>query len=148
MQPRHTKARSKLLAILPLLLCCMLLFSQKGLAQNPLLKTKKSSITLSGMNPGDAITDINAILKNPHITTSRTGCTITGFQISFLPQNEDFFGPFKLQGNKLQANQIEFLRKYSGKSMRIFIEEIILSCNNKEEIEMPVIYKVAIASKK
>jgi hypothetical protein len=148
MRTSESATKRKLLAILPLMLSCTLFFAQKSTAQAPLLKTRANTVTLSGIKPSEAITDLNTIIKEPHIITSRPGCTVSGFQISFLPKGADLFGPFNLTGNTLQARQIEYLKKYSGTSMRIFIEEIKVSCNNKEEPEMPIVYKVAIAEKK
>ncbi len=70
------------------------------------------------------------IMEHATLKAERQGCTISGFQVSFVPSGGNLFGPFRNKGNKLTENQMNFLREFTEKKVKIYIEDITVSCGS------------------
>jgi|GEM_PF-5677242 len=87
-------------------------------------------------------TTIAAILATPQLTCTDNNCQVTEFQISFLPQGGEFWGPYTVKGsNKIPEAQLALLGKWKGTPVRVFIEGVKQSCGGKTLLSNPVILK-------
>ncbi len=93
-----------------------------------------------GKTSGVTKATFDQVLANPIVTVR--GGQVTEFTISYLPNDKDFFGPFKTKGASLTAKQLEYLRelKEDNITTRIFIEDIHADINGQDiKIKNPVL---------
>jgi hypothetical protein len=98
-----------------------------------------SEVSIAGMAGGTMTLD--KFLASP-IVEGPKDCTVEGFTISMLPQKEDLRGPFALTGNKVGAAQLKYLREHKGIPMKVFIEDIQLSCDGKVRKTNAMVIKI------
>jgi len=131
----HSIAGLKKLVVLPLLAISILYCSFACIAQS-----KKKNLTTTFANSSNGRTTYKAILADPNVKTSRPGCSVAYCTISFVTKGNDYLGPFKCPGGKMHEKLINYLKTYKEENMRIFIEDIKLTCNGTiDSTEMPLL---------
>lgn len=129
----HSFASLKKLVLLPLIAVSVFYCTFVSYSQS---KRKNSNLTFA--NSTQYKMTYHDILANPVVGTSKPGCSVVSCTISFLPKGEDILGPFKCPGGKMHQRLVDYLKTYKGENMRIFIEDIMLTCNgNLDSLEMP-----------
>ncbi len=81
---------------------------------------------------------LKTILANPKLVSARSSCEVTSFVISFKPEYGEPYGPVRVEGNSMQAEQIKYLKSMPDANVKIVIEHIHMSCNGKDEVEEPI----------
>ena len=138
-------AKGKMLVFVPVLISCLLLFSKNSFSQKGKGNGNHTTVAVFGSNNKTDVAHFTyeQILKDPFITCTEADGEVTGYTISFLPKGKDFYGPFKVNGsNKLQPNTIAFFKGLQDSSIantRIFVENIIVKRNGKEEAPQTMI---------
>jgi bla regulator protein blaR1 len=131
----HSLASLKKLAVLPLLAASVFYCTFVSYSQG---KRKNTTVTFANSSSGK--TTYSAILADPVVRTSKPGCSVESCMISVLPKGEDIFGPFRCPGGQLHPRLVNYFKAYKGENMRIFIEDIMLTCNgNLDSLEMPLV---------
>ncbi len=74
------------------------------------------------------------IMEDPTLTTKEPDCEVTGFTITFIPIGGYLSGPYKTSGNKIQGNQLSYLKEFTNMNIKIVFEDIQLKCKGKDSV--------------
>jgi len=131
-------SRIKMLVALPLITISVLYCSDIGYSQSK--RTSTGNITFGNMKGPRYRTTYSAILADPVARTSKPGCSVETCTMSFLPKSESVLGPYKCPGGKMKQELINYLKKYKGENIKVFIEDIMLNCDGKiDSSQMPIV---------
>lgn len=139
--PSSKRARIKKVIIVPVVLLSSLFFSYHALSQDK--KKHDAGVKFANVKSDFLITDMDMLISNPQLITTKPGCKVISYTYSVMPKNEFIFGPFRISGSKLRQEQVDYLKGFKGKEMKIFIEDIKLSCDSTGDI-MPQVYTVKL----
>jgi len=84
---------------------------------------------------------LKIILATPRLTTTYPDCEIASYSISFEPDSGEYFGPFIVKGPAIPENQVNYLREFTNRSVRIFIDELHLNYKGKDSLINPYLFK-------
>ena len=134
----HSFSSLKKLVVLPLIAvsvfyCTFVSYSQSN--------RKSTTVTFANSNTRNVT--YSAILADPFVRTSKPGCSVQSCTVSFLPKGEDILGPFKCPGGQMHQRLVDYLNAYKGENIRIFVEDIMLTCNGRVDSSEMSIVKLA-----
>jgi hypothetical protein len=119
-----------------LLLSALLCTTYTVVAQN---KTVKSKPNVRLANESNKNIQVKTLLANPKMVSAKSSCEVTSFTISFLPEGGEIFGPFKTEGASIMEKQIGYIKAHANENVKIFIEDIHMSCNGKDVTEQSIV---------
>ncbi|MBE2289547.1 MAG: hypothetical protein IAE95_08340 [Chitinophagaceae bacterium] len=102
-------------------------------------EVKRSNVRLA--NEERNMISVRTILANPKLISAKASCEVTGFTISFLPEGGNVYGPFKTEGATIKPEHCKYLKDNAEANVRIFIENIRMSCNGTTVDEMPIVIR-------
>lgn len=125
------------MALLPLLFCVAIL--PTFVSAQVKKEVKRSNVRLA--NEERNMISVRTILANPKLISAKASCEVTGFTISFLPEGGNLYGPFKTEGSAIKPEHCKYLKENAEANVKIFIENIRMSCNGTSVDEMPIVIR-------
>lgn len=137
-------ARSKMLIMLSVALASVLCFSKTSFSQNAKINfTLVSAFGVANTNPMDKhYTTYDKVLAAPKVICNDPMDEITEYDISFLPKGAEYMGPYHVKGatmTEIAMNVIKKCREEKTPTTRIFIENVTVRHNGREEKTNPVV---------
>jgi hypothetical protein len=125
------------LALLPLLFFATI--APTDLSAQLKKEVKRSNVRLA--NEERNMISVRTILANPKLISAKASCEVTGFTISFLPEGGYIYGPFKTDGSAIKPEHCKYLKENAEANVKIFIENIRMSCNGTSVDETPIVIR-------
>jgi len=138
MTQRHHRSFSTIyMALMPLLFLAAI--SSVEVSAQVKKEVKRSNVRLA--NEERNMISVRTILANPKLISAKASCEVTGFTISFLPEGGNLYGPFKTEGSAIKPEHCKYLKENAEANVKIFIENIRMSCNGTSVDEMPIVIR-------
>lgn len=125
------------------------LFAQGSAASMPQVKLGNLpfATTTSSGKPVPITATKEEILANTTLTVQApSGCEVTSFSFSFLPEGKDILGPYEIKGASLGLDIVNAIKSINNPRDKMYIDNIKVKCGNARMTGAPIVLNVAVSA--